>query len=61
MTNTPTTDPCDEFLAAVDELRDDNGTVRMTAHTSSVSADAWSSTPGTEAEPAPATPEDVTS
>ncbi|MFK0120121.1 hypothetical protein [Streptomyces sp. NPDC090994] len=50
-----TTDTCDEFLAAVDQLRDDGGTVRLTAHTSSVSADAWSA-PDTGAEPAPATP-----
>ncbi|MEF9902027.1 hypothetical protein [Streptomyces sp. P9-A2] len=49
-----TTDACGEFLAAVNQLRDDS-TVRLTAHTSSVSADAWSA-PDTEAEPAPATP-----
>ncbi|MEU9059124.1 hypothetical protein AB0D13_09665 [Streptomyces sp. NPDC048430] len=61
MTKTPTPDLCDEFLAAVDELRNDNGTVHMTAHTSSVSADAWSSITDTEAEPAPATPAGVTS
>ncbi|MFF4863505.1 hypothetical protein ACFY3J_17535 [Streptomyces sp. NPDC001231] len=48
-----TTDECGEFLAAVDQLRDE-GTVRLTAHTSSVSADAWS-TPDA-AEPATATP-----
>ncbi|MFI9490551.1 hypothetical protein ACIG8K_03100 [Streptomyces halstedii] len=54
MTKTPTTDPCGEFLAAVDKLHDGGGTVRMTAHTSSVSADAWS-TPDNEAEPVPAT------
>ncbi|WP_193241488.1 hypothetical protein [Streptomyces phaeolivaceus] len=48
-----TTDACGEFLAAVDQLRDDDGTVRLTAHTSSVSADAWS-TPATGAESAPA-------
>ncbi|MFF2941250.1 hypothetical protein ACFVSQ_15555 [Streptomyces niveus] len=50
-----TTDVCGEFLAAVDQLRDDGGTVRLTAHTSSVSADAWSAPAG--AESAPATPE----
>ncbi|MFI1445235.1 hypothetical protein [Streptomyces fructofermentans] len=50
-----TTDECDEFLAAVDQLRD-GGTVRLTAHTSSVSADAWSA-PATGAETAPATPQ----
>ncbi|MEU2598174.1 hypothetical protein ACWGPD_15210 [Streptomyces hirsutus] len=49
-----TTDACGEFLAAVNQLRDDS-TVRLTAHTSSVSADAWSA-PDTGAEPAPATP-----
>ncbi|CAL9454902.1 hypothetical protein [Streptomyces sp. enrichment culture] len=54
-----TTDACGEFLAAVDQLRDDGGTVRLTAHTSSVSADAWSApTPAASgAESAPATPE----
>ncbi|MET7290830.1 hypothetical protein ABZS79_01495 [Streptomyces griseoloalbus] len=51
-----TTDACGEFLAAVDQLRDDSGTVRLTAHTSSVSADAWNA-PATGAESAPATPE----
>jgi hypothetical protein len=51
-----TTDACGEFLAAVDKLRDDGGTVRLTAHTSSVSADAWS-TPPTAGEPTSATPE----
>lgn len=61
MTKPPTTDLCDEFLDALDELRNDNGTVHMTAHTSSVSADAWSSAPDTETEPAPATPAGVTS
>lgn len=49
------TDACDDFLAAVEQLRDDDSTVRLTAHTSSVSADAWS-TPDTDAESAPATP-----
>lgn len=49
-----TTDAGGEFLAAVDQLRDDHP-VRLTTHTSSVSADAWS-TPNTGAEPAPATP-----
>ncbi|MFK0154285.1 hypothetical protein ACIQVK_19695 [Streptomyces sp. NPDC090493] len=49
-----TTDACGEFLAAVDQLRDEPA-VRLTAHTSSVSADAWSA-PDTGAETAPATP-----
>ena len=49
-----TTDACGEFLARVDQLRDD-GAVRLTAHTSSVSADAWSA-PDTGAESAPAAP-----
>ncbi|CAL9411519.1 hypothetical protein [Streptomyces sp. enrichment culture] len=51
-----TTDACGDFLAAVDQLRDDGGTVRLTAHTSSVSTDAWSA-PAPAAESAPATPE----
>jgi hypothetical protein len=34
-------DPISEFLAAVDELRGDDDTVRTTMHTSSVSADDW--------------------
>ncbi|WP_254708917.1 hypothetical protein [Streptomyces lunaelactis] len=47
-----TSDPCGEFLAAVEGLRDDNG-VRLTAHTASVSADAWAEpTQPTEAAPA---------
>ncbi|MFG2439664.1 hypothetical protein [Streptomyces sp. NPDC048508] len=49
-----TTDACGEFLAAVNKLHDDGGTVRLTAHTSSVSADAWS-TPDTDTESAPTT------
>ncbi|MEV0694100.1 hypothetical protein [Streptomyces sp. NPDC050388] len=49
-----TTDACGEFLARVDQLRND-GAVRLTAHTSSVSADAWS-IPDASAEPAPAAP-----
>ncbi|MFF8618213.1 hypothetical protein [Streptomyces sp. NPDC015350] len=32
------------FLAAVGTLRADEGTVRATAHTSSVSADGWTAT-----------------
>jgi hypothetical protein len=34
-------DPISEFLAAVEELRGDDDTVRTTMHTSSVSADDW--------------------
>ncbi|MEV8128649.1 hypothetical protein AB0P07_32150 [Streptomyces sp. NPDC085944] len=51
-----TTDACGEFLAAVDQLRDEGGTVRLTAHTSSVSADAWNA-PATGADSAPVTSE----
>ena len=36
-----TNDQIDEFLAAVDELRGEDETVRSTAHTSSVSAEGW--------------------
>ncbi|GHG13442.1 hypothetical protein ACFFSH_31705 [Streptomyces filamentosus] len=39
----------ESFLATVDTLRAGEGTVRATAHTSSVSADGW-----TAAEPASA-------
>ncbi|MGW3498596.1 hypothetical protein [Streptomyces sp. NPDC001020] len=35
-----TTDECGAFLAAVEGLGD-GGPVRLTAHTSSVSADGW--------------------
>ncbi|MGW2652079.1 hypothetical protein ACWC1D_00230 [Streptomyces sp. NPDC001478] len=56
-----TTDTCGEFLAAVEMLRDDDGTVRLTAHTSSVSADAWNTDPDTGTEPATGTPADSTS
>ncbi|MER6526636.1 hypothetical protein [Streptomyces sp. NPDC001508] len=49
-----TTDACGEFLACVDQLRDDSA-VRLTAHTSSVSADAWSD-PDAGVESAPAAP-----
>jgi hypothetical protein len=45
-----TSDRISEFLAAVDDLRGDDETVRTTAHTSSVSAEGW---PTTET-PAPA-------
>jgi len=31
----------DDFLAAIAELREDDQTVRTTAHTSSVSAEGW--------------------
>lgn len=37
-------DRISEFLAAVDDLRGDDETVRTTAHTSSVSADGWPTT-----------------
>ncbi|MEW1719738.1 hypothetical protein [Streptomyces sp. NPDC093109] len=40
-TNSTDTEPYDEFLDAVETLRDDNATVRVSAHTSSVSAEAW--------------------
>ncbi|MFB7108682.1 hypothetical protein [Streptomyces sp. NPDC056291] len=43
-----------DFLAAVEELRD-GGPVRLTAHTSSVSADAWTA-PAQDAPETPATP-----
>jgi hypothetical protein len=33
--------PINDFLAAVDELRGDDDSVRTTAHTSSVSAEGW--------------------
>ncbi|MBB6415051.1 hypothetical protein QFZ63_001893 [Streptomyces sp. B3I7] len=36
-----TDDRISEFLAAVDDLRGDDTTVRTTAHTSSVSAKGW--------------------
>ena len=49
-----TIDACDDFLAAVDKLRDD-GTVRLTAHTSSVSADAWTA-PAADTESTPVVP-----
>jgi hypothetical protein len=39
------------FLAAVDNLRGEDETVRATAHTSSISADGWTTTePSTPAE-----------
>ena len=40
-TNAVETTEADEFLAAVAELREDDQTVRTTAHTSSVSAEGW--------------------
>jgi hypothetical protein len=40
-TSMDTNDQIDEFLAAVDELRGEDETVRSTAHTSSVSAEGW--------------------
>ena len=39
----------EDFLAAVDELRADDTTVRTTAHTSSVSAEGWTLEPATTA------------
>ncbi|MBR7825818.1 hypothetical protein KDK95_05820 [Actinospica sp. MGRD01-02] len=39
----------EEFLAAVDDLRGDDTTVRTTAHTSSVSAEGWSLEPAATA------------
>ncbi len=51
-----TNDTCGEFLTEVEQLRDNGDTVRLTAHTSSVSADAWN-TPFTGAASAPDTPE----
>lgn len=47
-----TSDTFEEFLAAVDDLHD-GGAVRLTAHTASVSADAWSE-PAESAQAAPA-------
>jgi hypothetical protein len=38
-------DRISDFLAAVDGLRGDDDAVRTTAHTSSVSADGWPTTP----------------
>ncbi|MFI8103478.1 hypothetical protein [Streptomyces sp. NPDC086023] len=40
----------ESFLAAVDTLRADEGAVRATAHTSSVSADGWTATEPAAAE-----------
>ncbi|MFF9784214.1 hypothetical protein YWIDRAFT_07702 [Streptomyces sp. SceaMP-e96] len=37
-------DRISDFLAAVDDLRSDDKTVRTTAHTSSVSAEGWPTT-----------------
>lgn len=37
-------DQISDFLAAVDELRGEDDTVRTTAHTSSVSAEGWPTT-----------------
>jgi hypothetical protein len=37
------TDRITDFLAAVDDLRGDDESVRTTAHTSSVSAEGWPS------------------
>ncbi|WP_169811595.1 hypothetical protein [Nocardia shimofusensis] len=43
---TTTDDSTAAFLAAVEELRKDEGTLRTTAHTSSIIAQGW---PGIEA------------
>lgn len=46
------TDRITDFLAAVDDLRGDDDSVRTTAHTSSVSAEGWpaaEATTGTDA------------
>ncbi|WP_406086802.1 hypothetical protein [Kitasatospora purpeofusca] len=39
-----TNDRIDDFLAAVEDLRGEDETVRTTAHTSSVSAEGWPTT-----------------
>ncbi|MFF4531643.1 hypothetical protein ACFY1P_20525 [Streptomyces sp. NPDC001407] len=36
-----TSDPFTEFLTTVAKLRDDDASLRASAHTSSVSSDAW--------------------
>ncbi|GAA2836996.1 hypothetical protein RMN57_12645 [Kitasatospora sp. CM 4170] len=36
--------PISDFLAAVEDLRGEDETVRTTAHTSSVSAEGWPTT-----------------
>ncbi|WP_181442577.1 hypothetical protein [Streptomyces tateyamensis] len=41
-----TTDRIGDFLAAVEDLRGEDDTVRTTAHTSSVSAEGWPTTDG---------------
>jgi hypothetical protein len=42
--------PIDDFIAAVEDLRGTDTSVRTTAHTSSVSADGWpTSVPATDA------------
>lgn len=38
-----TTDEITDFLAAVENLRDDEGAIRTTAHTSSIIATGWPS------------------
>ncbi|MFG2800561.1 hypothetical protein [Streptomyces pseudovenezuelae] len=49
-----TDDRISEFLAAVDDLRGDDTTVRTTAHTSSVSAEGWPTTEAPAMTEAPA-------
>ncbi|MFD4906578.1 hypothetical protein [Kitasatospora purpeofusca] len=41
-----TTDRIGDFLAAVEDLRGEDETVRTTAHTSSVSAEGWPTAEG---------------
>jgi hypothetical protein len=38
-----TTDEITDFLASVERLRDDEGAIRTTAHTSSIIASGWPS------------------
>ena len=45
-TDMDTTDRIDDFLAAVEDLRGEDETVRTTAHTSSVSAEGWPTAEG---------------
>jgi len=40
-----TVDTVEDFLSAVDSLRENDKEVRTTAHTASVSAEAWATTP----------------
>lgn len=49
MANMDSDDRFNDFLVAVENLRGDDTGVRTTSHTSSVSADGW--TTGTETDP----------